>query len=271
MNIKIADRLVKLRKANGLSQEELADKLGLSRQAVSKWERAEASPDTDNLICLAKLYGVSLDELLQDDDDIETIVKEQVKGRQEETKEEDVVDPDDEEDKEEKKKPKSSVHIGKDGIHVVEDGEEVHIDATGIHVNEDGKPVHLVKPKAKTKFWLIASIASGSAFFLALLALILVGCLVKGGWSWSWTFMLLVPVVISIPDSIKHKKISHFAYPFLTAFVYFFVCLAITPMWHPLWVVFVSIPVFYSIVCPIDKYLESKRGPCIIIDEDDDD
>ena len=67
MNIEIANRLVGLRKKAGLSQEELADKLGLSRQAVSKWERAEASPDTDNLICLAKLYGVSLDDLLNTD------------------------------------------------------------------------------------------------------------------------------------------------------------------------------------------------------------
>ena len=78
MTIEIADRLIQLRKKHGLSQEELADKLGLSRQAVSKWERAEASPDTDNLICLAKLYGVSIDELLSTDDDVETIVKEQV-------------------------------------------------------------------------------------------------------------------------------------------------------------------------------------------------
>ena len=50
MNIEIADRLVKLRKEHNLSQEALASKLGLSRQAVSKWERAEASPDTDNLV-----------------------------------------------------------------------------------------------------------------------------------------------------------------------------------------------------------------------------
>ena len=65
MNIEIANRLLQYRKSSGLSQEELAEKIGVSRQAVSKWERAEASPDTDNLIILAKVYGVSLDELLQ--------------------------------------------------------------------------------------------------------------------------------------------------------------------------------------------------------------
>lgn len=64
MNIKLADRLVQLRKENGYSQEALAEKLGLSRQSISKWERAEASPDTDNLVALAKIYGVSLDELI---------------------------------------------------------------------------------------------------------------------------------------------------------------------------------------------------------------
>lgn len=70
MNIEIANRLVNLRKSNHLSQEALAEKLGISRQAVSKWERAEASPDTDNLIMLARLYKVSLDELLRTDEEI---------------------------------------------------------------------------------------------------------------------------------------------------------------------------------------------------------
>ena len=64
MNIQFADRLVALRREQGWSQEELALRLGVSRQAVSKWERAESSPDTDNLIALARLYGISLDELL---------------------------------------------------------------------------------------------------------------------------------------------------------------------------------------------------------------
>ncbi len=64
MTVDIASRLMAMRKEQGLSQEELADKLGVSRQSVGKWERAESSPDTDNLILLAQLYGVSLDKLL---------------------------------------------------------------------------------------------------------------------------------------------------------------------------------------------------------------
>lgn len=70
MNVEIAQRLAELRRARGYSQETLARELGLSRQAVSKWERAESSPDTDNLIQLAKLYGVSLDELVNVDADV---------------------------------------------------------------------------------------------------------------------------------------------------------------------------------------------------------
>lgn len=64
MDIVTAKRLYDYRKANNLSQEELAEKIGVSRQAISKWERAESSPDTDNLIALAKLYNVSIDEML---------------------------------------------------------------------------------------------------------------------------------------------------------------------------------------------------------------
>lgn len=64
MTIEIANRLVELRRNKGLSQEELAEKLGISRQAVSKWERAESSPDIDNIIMLSRLYGVSVDELV---------------------------------------------------------------------------------------------------------------------------------------------------------------------------------------------------------------
>ena len=67
MTIELANRLCAYRKHHGLSQEELAEKLEISRQAVSCWERAETSPDTDNLILLSKIYSVTLDELLYQD------------------------------------------------------------------------------------------------------------------------------------------------------------------------------------------------------------
>lgn len=82
MNVEVAQRLAKLRRSKGYSQEELAESLGLSRQAVSKWERAESSPDTGNLIALAKLYGVTIDELLRVDADIEEDVKYESVDRQ---------------------------------------------------------------------------------------------------------------------------------------------------------------------------------------------
>lgn len=65
MTLETAARLAALRRTAGLSQEGLAEKLGVSRQAVSKWERGEACPDIDNLIALSDLYGVSLDGLVR--------------------------------------------------------------------------------------------------------------------------------------------------------------------------------------------------------------
>ena len=84
MNIKLADRLVELRKEHKLSQEALAEKLGLSRQSISKWERAEASPDTDNLIALAEVYGVTLDELLGNNEPKEPKQETQPQSKKEE-------------------------------------------------------------------------------------------------------------------------------------------------------------------------------------------
>jgi transcriptional regulator with XRE-family HTH domain len=60
----LGSKLQDLRKSAGMSQEDLAERLGISRQAVSRWERGDALPDTDNLIRLSKLYSVSLDELV---------------------------------------------------------------------------------------------------------------------------------------------------------------------------------------------------------------
>ena len=62
---KIGENIVALRKQKELSQEDLAEKLFVSRQAVSKWERGEALPDTENLIALSELFDVSIDALIK--------------------------------------------------------------------------------------------------------------------------------------------------------------------------------------------------------------
>ena len=61
----IADRIQSLRKAKGISQEELADKIGVSRQAVSKWESEQSSPDLEKVILLSDYFEVTTDFLLK--------------------------------------------------------------------------------------------------------------------------------------------------------------------------------------------------------------
>lgn len=65
--MRLSDKIVKLRKTNGWSQEELAEKLNVSRQAVSRWEGATAQPDATNILQLSKLFGVTTDYLLNDE------------------------------------------------------------------------------------------------------------------------------------------------------------------------------------------------------------
>lgn len=63
----LADKIMEERKRNGWSQEELAEKLGVSRQAVSKWESAGSSPDLQRILQMSQLFGVSTDYLLKDE------------------------------------------------------------------------------------------------------------------------------------------------------------------------------------------------------------
>lgn len=163
MDLETAQRLVDRRKAAGLSQEALAAQLGVSRQAVSKWERSESSPDTDNLIALAALYGVSLDELLYgeaasdadgtEDGSAGTKASDEAEEAEASTEHADcsdeplvdislargihVIDPNKGEE----------VHVGWSGIHVTNErkGEEIHVGPSGVHIDtleDDGHSAH---------------------------------------------------------------------------------------------------------------------------------
>lgn len=63
----LADKIIENRKKNGWSQEELAEKLGVSRQSVSKWESAQAVPDLKKILQLSEIFGVSTDYLIRDE------------------------------------------------------------------------------------------------------------------------------------------------------------------------------------------------------------
>jgi len=62
-----AEKLQTLRRSRGLSQEQLANQLNISRQAISKWELGDSFPDAENLLALSRLYGVSIDYILNPD------------------------------------------------------------------------------------------------------------------------------------------------------------------------------------------------------------
>ena len=224
MTIEIADRLIKLRKQNGYSQEELADKLGLSRQAVSKWERAEASPDTDNLICLAKLYGISLDELLSTDEDIDTIVKEQVKPEEIEVEEGITLRDDD----------GSKVVINNDGMKCYDkDGQEVE------RKWQHDKGIRII------------NIIEGALGLACLIAYILLGSLANM-WHNAWVLVFVPEIICSILRAIRKRNATQVNMPFVAIFTFFFVCM-VAPgleanLWHPMWVVFLTIPLYYVVV-----------------------
>ncbi|MCH1627136.1 DUF5680 domain-containing protein [Ferdinandcohnia quinoae] len=75
----LSSKIQVLRKKNGFSQEELAEKLGVSRQAVGKWECNQTLPDIDNLIRLSAIFNITIDRLVKDDDQCNKLIEE--KGR----------------------------------------------------------------------------------------------------------------------------------------------------------------------------------------------
>ena len=266
MTIEIADRLVKLRKKYGYSQEELADKLGLSRQAVSKWERAEASPDTDNLICLAKLYGVSLDELLATDEDIDTIVKEQVK--------EDKKKEEPKNDEDEGKKKQDRIVINDDGVFLNgKDGKRVTINDDGVTCYDaDGNVTKKVDGHSHDKVMAVIGAIEGVLFLMATAGFLLLG-LIWGLWASAWIVFFLPDIICSIARAIRKKNANQFNMVFTSCFAFFFVCMflpAVIPgmpaLWHIMWVVFLAIPIYHAIVGSFHTALGKNDD-----DDDDDD
>lgn len=281
MDLAMAQRLVDRRKAAGLSQEALAAQLGVSRQAVSKWERSESSPDTDNLIALAALYGVSLDELLygeavdstddsQADDEAQnsnTGTKASDEAEEAEASTEHAGYSD---------KPLVDISLAR-GIHVIDPnkGEEVHVGPGGLHIDtleDDGHSVHTNDDGTVTidgetfSSWKEAHDKldhHGKHFhtkvgrtwnkfpFPALVALAyLVLGIVYGTWATGLFLVFLIPVYYALGDFIDRRHLSKLiecVYPVaaIAWFLYMWLCLG-QP--HPAWAILITIPVIKALM-----------------------
>ena len=197
------EKLKKLRNEKQLSQEDLANQLGVSKQAISKWEQDIALPDTNNLILIAKIFKVSLDDLVNYNDDLNN---------------NNIINETDEKSQEEK-----------------DEKEYETFEKTPL-------------------FAILAAIIFVSCF----LVFILVGIYVTNGWNFSWIAILFIPILLSLVESIKRKKISAFLFPVLIVAIYCFIGM-LYGLWHPYWFLFLFIALFYIIAEPIDKIIIAKK------------
>lgn len=266
MNIKTANRLVALRKQHDMSQEILADKLGISRQAVSKWERAEAAPDLDNLLALSDIYGITLDELLKGE---EHTVKPEPNDKEngfgtgstaEENHAQDCTADDagaaDDAALSSDGENAESVRVSWNGVHVKDEDAEVHVGWKGIHVEENGgDSVHVgpggVYINGEKHGWHRKRKAWHAVIPLVITILFFVFGIGFGRWHPSWLLFMLIPIFESTLEAIEKRNASKFAYPVLAALLFLAggFCLG---LWKFAWLVFLTIPIYYSI-CDLFK------------------
>lgn len=261
MNIETANRLLQYRKQNNLSQEQLAEKIGVSRQAVSKWERAEASPDTDNLIMLAQVYGVTLDELLNPAPDKEEVKEYTNNATDAEESAESIHNGD-------KVSFRGGIHVNsengdnvdisfKDGIHVdTSEGAHVHIGGGKVHITDKDGNIQ----EHKHPSWAVALLYIPFPIIITIAFLCWGFSGELGGWSTAWMSFLTIPLFYSFIDAIRYKDGSRFAFPVLVALV-FLVAGMFFGLWHPAWIVFLLIPVYYCICEGIKKALHKDSDP----------
>ncbi|MGI6270681.1 MAG: helix-turn-helix domain-containing protein [Candidatus Howiella sp.] len=272
MNIETANRLYALRKKSGLSQEALAERIGVSRQAVSKWERAEASPDTDNLVLLAQVYGVSLDEMLG----VSPIRAQSPNPAGEETADGPVTDGQTAEPGAAQEPPparentaaddaprdfvsfRNGIHVHdkegnkvdinlRDGVHVLDQhGAEVHVGPGGIYVDDGENP----NAPSDHLFTRESHKYNGLKHFPYVICTV-IGFLALGfaldAWYIAWLLFLTIPLFYSLIDAVEKRNPNHFAYPVLVGAVFLFVGLYYG-VWHPTWVIFLTIPLYYGII-----------------------
>jgi transcriptional regulator with XRE-family HTH domain len=280
MTIEIANRLVEFRKKFGYSQEELANQLNVSRQSISNWESGEVTPSIDYLKALAKIYGVTMDELVSNDKPVDEVLK----SHENKDTKKDSATNENASSKNNTSDAKSAstndgthdeVHIGVDGIHIhSKEGDKVDIDTSGLNIN-DQKVSDIVKDSINASFknenkyitkyqrrkklaHRIENYLDGIFAILFTIAYLVLGFLLPNGWLVYWTLFILIPVPGAISSMFIEGKISKFPIALIATFAYLFGGMY-AGLWHPYWLEFLVIPAFYMIANPIDKAIIQHR------------
>ncbi|MEG1613083.1 MAG: helix-turn-helix transcriptional regulator [Clostridia bacterium] len=269
MDMKISNRLFELRRKMGLSQEELSEKLMVSRQAVSKWERGEASPDTDNLIALAKLYGISVDELLLYEPTSKTYATETAKEADVISDSNDVSDnekscaDDSNENKQDdfsrNNKYKSYVFSFR---HDRDKTHQYHTDCS-YAPNSKNEPQEYEGVKTSPLFNAFRAFPYP---ILCVICYLLIGFL-GNNWHPSWIiFLTILPYYMIIETIASNGKVP---FPFFSIVLIAYLIMGFTwDLWHPGWVVFLTVPLYHLITSAIkNKFTNIVSYPalCAII------
>ena len=238
----LPNNLYELRRKAGLSQEEFADRLNVSRQAVSKWERGEAYPDTENLITISEMFKVTIDELLNAKD-LSSI----------EAKNIDAADVNEQANITDKTESKGGYGLKLEldngiNLKVGKGDEDDFIDEDDDEDDEEDKD------RMNSKLSILYRVPYPIVTLIAFLAI----GLFSDGWYWAWTLFMTIPIYYSLLDAIRKKSLSEFEYAIFVAFIY---CLfgIIYKWWHPGWVIFVTIPIYYPIASGIDRYIKNRN------------
>ena len=232
MTVETANRLVQLRKENGLSQEELALRLHISRQAVSKWERAESSPDTDNLIALAKLYHLTLDELLFDQGGVPA---------------EYTVDALEEEYPVGAEPPQAGGNIPQEGVPEANTPKENTPEENTPEENTPEGPAGSYfqeKEEREKRERREKSLLHRFPYPVLVTAVYLCLGVFLNLWHPGWLIFLTVPLHY-LPDSMKTPK-KLLCSPVMITLIYLLLGFYFN-LWHPGWLVFLAIPLFGAI------------------------
>ena len=234
MDISLSQKLADLRKQNHLSQEALAEKLALSRQAISKWERGESLPDTENLIALSDIYGISLDELLGKTPGEESVQPAVTENEMPAEADAEIV---------------NAAEPGKTGE------EEAFV--------EDGKKK---EPKQKTRkpkkikepmlYPGIHSVLLKIPVFIIVLIIYLLLGFLRNMWHPGWLIILLIPIYYCVcwAFGARSKKSFYLRLPvFLVTVLIFFVLGFLFSMWKSAWIVFLINPLYYWFAAVFNK------------------